>query len=159
MWQPCHLRMLWALGSLHQNVSGEQLRSSNLHSDFFCPGDWDAQMFTESTWCLEFLSLSQAVPQPVNRLSETVLTSPSQHTVSLLWPPFPELHRFSWLIVVDDYVRNQLWARWLYTDCTSWATGVSLGGHSTKLGMVSDVFWSCWAGFWWEAWSCWWLFF
>lgn len=69
------------LGSLHQNISGEQLRSSNLHRGFFCPGDWDAQISTESTSCLEFLSLSLAAPQPVNHLSETVLISPSWHTV------------------------------------------------------------------------------
>lgn len=56
------------LGSLHQNISGEQLRSSNLHGGFFCPGDWDAQISTESTG-LEFLLLSQVVPQPVNHSS------------------------------------------------------------------------------------------
>lgn len=69
VWQLCHLRMLWELGSLHQNISGEQLRTGNLHQGFFCPGDWDAQMSTESAGCLEFLSLSQAAPQPVNHLS------------------------------------------------------------------------------------------
>lgn len=55
--------------------------NGNLHRGFFCPGDCDAQMSTKSIGCLEFLSLSQAAPQPVNHLSETVLTSPSRHIV------------------------------------------------------------------------------